>query len=817
MHIVSNILTSIQSNILTSIHVLQYVLLHTLFSFPPTQELLRTYDKDILQDLLKVRASIRDIREGQRQLLKEESKYLSVSSLSSETSEKSQSTSSLKYKNNFELSTGNASESKEEEGSLSPSPPLPAILDDLNAVRLSVGPVDMEPPEHLQQQSDDQVLADFFGSEQLGKLDKLKKGFSVDAEGETEENKLVGASGDGATGGGSASMSTSGANPSHPASSNGGSQTSVDTTGLSGGNQGSSKTEPVSDMVSEMQKLRLRLQEETRQELAKIDRQYSPKLFCRQVPRISHGRQSSVDIGAMRRSHLNAAEGNSQPQHSRDGSLDSSAPRPLGESLLEASFEGSLVQSSGSHTRQYSLPSESVPSHYASPPAEIQYGKLAPRSPSPRLTSPGGTHYDSYSLERTRSPSRNSRSPTPPYQRGHVRQGSVGSSGSGGLSPPYMLPSTVTTSYQQPPLASQARVSPDHITPKPYSTPPLSRATTSQQYHPPQNPRHPAMASGARPPPGPGFARVTSGGTSAGTSLVGGHGLSQQQHLQKNVNGGSSIGYHGNVQQQQHFPLQRNSSGGSLVGYRYAQQQQPPPQRKISAGQYSNLVTGGASGSRSAVYGSLDSKQTSQSNKPISTVRNGMASVPRMHGSASKAPHYSTAVIKGKKHKQSHQARSVDGMAPPSGGLQYDHLSVSGHSASQHPAYDRLGPSISDPSIDQPEQKSIPRGVHRNQSLQSTGSTSHGHLPRPPIKNGPIPGSTPVSTTTGRYNGAPVYPAAIEPYMTTALVKQQMQPFAYTPYTDKPMSRGSASILQHQKPDKRRGSGNYDSSEQTWC
>ncbi len=689
---------------------------------------------------------------------------LSASSLASDTSEKSASLSSLKPKSELELS--NESGTSTEENKLSSSLDVP---DELNPVRLSVGPVDLEPPEHLQQQTDDQVLADFFGTFQLGKLNQLKKGFSVETE---EENRTVAedASAEGGSG-----LNANGASSTtlHASSS----QPSVD--GRPPGEvQGTANHEPVSDMVSEMQKLRMRLQEETRQELAAIDRQFSPKLFARQIPRLGHGRQSSVDIGSMRRSQLNPADGSGLPQHAREGSLDSSIPNPVGGSLLEASFEGSRVHSSGSHARQSSLPVENIGSNKVSLPSGFQHGRVAARSPSPRLISPGGTHYDSYSLERTRSPSRNSRSPTPPYVGGHFLQGSIGSSGGGGgnFSPPHALPSTVTTSYQPQP---QARVSPDRSSP--YNTPPLSRAVRVQQYHPQQNLRQAAVTSVAKPPPGPGYSRVPSGGT---VSSVGSQGnLSQQPPLPRSTSGGLPVGGHGHVQQP------RRVSGGSQL----------PP----------SAVVGSGNGLRGGVYGSLDLKQSS--NKPISNVRNGLASVPRHLPSTGTTTHYSTSVIRGKKHKLPH-ARSVGELPPASVGTQYDHLRGSG----QMPSYDRLGPQISNPKseLDQPEQRGLPRAVYRQQSASFVGKSSRGPLPNPPLRNGPTPGIAPVSMTGRGYNGAPVYPEAIEPYMTSASVKQQMHPFMYKPYSDK--SRHSSSATRH-NVDKRPGSGNYDMSEQTWC
>lgn len=714
-----------------------------------------------------MRVSIREIREGQRQQMKEESNFLSTSSLASDISETSLSTSSLKLKNDadksdFELSVESVGGIGLEEHHLSP---LPNSLRDLNPVRLSAGPGDLEPPEHLQKQTDDQVLADFFGTEQLGKLNDLKKGFSVEAE--EGPAKSAGSSRDASTREGITSNGEGGLTS--PVTSTQG--PSVDTKPLGGAVK---PDEPVSDMVSEMQKLRLRLQEETRQELAAIDRQYSPKLFSRQVPRIGHGRQGSVDIGVMRRSHLYSVEGSSLPQHSRDGSLDSSIPKP--ETLLEASFEASLVHTSGSHTRQFSLPAENKAGKNPSLPSEFQQGRHASRSPSPRLTSPGGTHYDSFSLERTRNPSR---SPTPPYVGGHIRQGSVGSSTSGVSSPPHhALPSTVTTSYQQQP-ANQARGGPDR---KPYSTPPPSRVTRAPQYPAPlhQNIRQSAVASSAKPPSGAGFPRVSSGGT-------------------------PSFGNQGNLQQQ--HPRSVGAGGVSVGGQGYVQQQQ----RKNSSNQPPSMVTVGINRSASETYGSLDTKQPSR--KPITTVRNGMASVPRSHGSTVNGPHYSTAVIRGKKHKVLH-SRSTGEMPLPPGGVQYDHLMGSaGQSASQHPAYDRLGPQLTNPSyeLDQPEQKSIPRGTHWH---QPGGNPPRGPLPNPPTRNG--------SVTSSSYNGTPVYPEAIEPYMTSAMVKQQMQPFNYTPYAD--TSKGSSSNASvsrhaygHRPGEKRRVSGNYDISEQTWC
>jgi len=135
--------------------------------------LLKNYDRDILKELWKVRTNIHEIREGHKEALDEEKKYLEDSS-----SERSTSPASLQR-------------SSVEPPSLSPSPDS---AKEANSSRFST--LEMKPPNHLQKEADDHVLESFFGVEQVDKLNKFKKSISVEnptADNESGESnkKLV--------------------------------------------------------------------------------------------------------------------------------------------------------------------------------------------------------------------------------------------------------------------------------------------------------------------------------------------------------------------------------------------------------------------------------------------------------------------------------------------------------------------------------------------------------------------------------------------------------------------------------------------------
>ena len=365
------------------------------------QKNLQSYDRDILQELWRIRSNVHEIRDSQQRQLKEESKYLSTGSLSDTASELSVSSSSLKRN----ISLG-------DQHSLSPSPDS---LLHLKTSQLSTGSVNIVPPVHLQKESDDQLLADFFGSEQVVKLNEFKKTFIGQDDSST------------AAGGDIIEITTSAPPPELPFTTRTNlgissnpvlrsapnlAKRSDDTVPLRvNGNGG--KNRPPSDVVSEMQKLRLRLQATALQELADFDKQFSPLLVSQP--------SSGFPTG-----------GEGKAGHTRQWSLDYTAK---GNRYWQSSDHLAPPQMYGGHARQNSLPIDPnavvANANYGMDRTSLTSGAV---QHPPRTRSP--TSYDSHSLERTRSPS--SRSPTPPHPYGHARQSSLGSasSGSGTFSPP---------------------------------------------------------------------------------------------------------------------------------------------------------------------------------------------------------------------------------------------------------------------------------------------------------------------------------------------------------------------------------------------
>ena len=367
-----------------------FILLSFPFYLPPLlstflQLNLRIVDKEILQDLLKVRVGIHEIRENQNKQLETEKKYLNTST-----------TSSL-----LEPPPSNESE-------LPPDSPLtPCPLENrlLDATRNLAG----APPSRPGRQEDDAVLESFFGTEQMCKLNEFKRAISIEdmcSTGETEATANSGSS----------------KLPPIPEKKRGKSQR-LPVVHLRSPNlnqvYGSSPditvnkpSEPVGDVLSEMQKLRIRLREIANQTVAEIEMKFSPKLERLQLgPSIELDPEGSTRAGGS--------------VHSHQGSLDSSIHLMPPPSQQPPGQRG--------HSRQYSLPTNVVaathPSHAHSPP----------KSPSPTHNGVGRGH-------RSRSPSSPSQSPTFQQYRS-AQQGPQGPTvSSGAFSPP--LSGLITTSYQ---------------------------------------------------------------------------------------------------------------------------------------------------------------------------------------------------------------------------------------------------------------------------------------------------------------------------------------------------------------------------------
>lgn len=641
--------------------------------------------------------------------------------------------------------------------SLLPLPPSEA-----NSSRFST--LEMKPPNHLQKEADDHVLESFFGVEQVDKLNKFKKSISVEnptADNESGESnkKLVrpkipvnpnpgyGSGPSSRPGSGKGSKSNSPLLPSpavniprlqHP------------------------KKEPVSDVVSEMQKLRLRLQETTRQELAEIDRQFSPKLS---------------------RLELIGSNKTGQGSHSRQGSLDSSsqpAPQPV----------------SMGHVRHVSLPVDPIVLVNDSRPrtSSTSPSPLVSSDASEKLKSHSDTH--SHSLERSRSP--NSRSPTPPFQYGHIRQGSVGSASSGsigfsppptsGLTSPTGLMSPTRYQFPPPPTQRQQQSSPEiqqgsgrTISPRPFATPPPSRTHQVQR----QQPQHysykqpHSMTTGKPPVPTP-LHKGYNGGTSA-------------PQLTPSVN----------QPQQSHH---RKTSGSHTTG-------RIPRDGESQQSSDHHTSTGG-----------------------------------RMRPGSGGKTHYSTAVVRGRRHSGDSgklpQARSVDDVSKHL--KEQPQVVRNGYpqTSADSPAYDRLlpasgerrGTSSSPTDLDQSEQKRVSKTPYRMALPPGSKSDTHrSPSPRQLPRGETLPNFTQNSNSYARLepkvsapnlfdnklkeNNATVFPEEIQPYSTSGALRSQMQPFVYTPFTQQERRHGTVGSTSNSsstgsKLDKHKP---LKPTEQTWC
>lgn len=300
----------------------------------------------------------------------------------------------------------------------SPSPPPDYTGADGNTYSEGTLSLMATAPSHLRKSSDDLVLEEFFGTEQLTKLDMFKKQLSSDtlpdeSRGVLSSESLPQIVEEGLRPGVSMpniSNPSSSSSLSYPnaVQDNGQVRLRLAKNRLSDANRMSY------DVAYEMEKLRARLQETAKQELAEFDRKYSPKLHH----------------------HPNVMAMESGNNHFRQGSLDSSIPQQhVATPPLEA------VKSYG-HSRQHSLPID---------PKFLR--QLQQQNQANETTPTLATHKSGW------SPSLGNRvtvpdqvqSPTPPLLFGHVRQVSGGSmSSEGGTFSPPLTPN-------QPPSDSHAQ------------------------------------------------------------------------------------------------------------------------------------------------------------------------------------------------------------------------------------------------------------------------------------------------------------------------------------------------------------------------
>lgn len=343
------------------------------------QDNLRKYDKEILQDLWKVRTGIHEIRESHRRQLEAESRYLTATSSS--------------------LGSQRRPSEAESQSPVSPTSPFSPTSTSHVGSGYSVSKFNFKEPTPSSgvKKNDDAVLESFFGTESMTKLNTV---LWQSSETEEKQHSLY-----------QKSQSTDRLDSAvlpplpekkkrtnvHPLSVSPKASrvhaSSPDISSMRRGNQ------PVSDVCSDMQQLRMRLRETANQTVAEIEEKFSPTL-------------SRLTLGpAINLSSDHTPTGN----HSHQGSLDSSTNNvPM---LAQASI-------SARHGRQHSLPLSTV-------------ARTRPRSPTSNgITSPPKSPSKHHAYSNSISPP--SRSPTPPH---HNRQYSLGSGPN--------VSGLITTHYQQ--------------------------------------------------------------------------------------------------------------------------------------------------------------------------------------------------------------------------------------------------------------------------------------------------------------------------------------------------------------------------------
>ena len=232
--------------------------------------------------------------------------------------------------------------------------------------------------------SDEQLLEEFFGSDQVEKLNQFKKSLDDEKTKKEEAEKEYEA----------------------VLRRNVGKKLQIPV------NPNRQSSRYSCDVVTEMEQLRARLHETAFKELEEFDKKFSPKLL---------------------RPGINPASG--EASHSHQGSLDSSfPPNPLLNSPQ-------LLQG---HRREFSLPAYmELPTSGSPQSASGNSSPFASRSATQLLKTQVGDQV-------TVSTENDVRSPTPPFQYGHIRQLSAGStsSGSGTFSPPPASTTVPPTSHQ---------------------------------------------------------------------------------------------------------------------------------------------------------------------------------------------------------------------------------------------------------------------------------------------------------------------------------------------------------------------------------
>lgn len=751
------------------------------------QQNLKDYDRDILNELWKIRSGIQDIQKAHKQSEEVENKYLDVSIPDrSPSPEEIPQDDNTEDKEAYMLPQRKYVSAKKSSPKALPGPaqshtpiectPPPSEQPMPPSQRCNTLDLMRTAPSHLMP-TDDQLLEEFFGHDQVDKLNRFKKSLEDEKTKKEEDERQYEA--------------------------------------LLRKNVQQKLQIPVNpnrksarysyDVASEMEQLRARLHETAFKELEEFDKKFSPKLI---------------------RPGISSASG--EPSHSRQGSLDSSYP-------LQHSMGHSPQLAEAQHRRDYSLPVYMDPSSAGSP----QSGSSC--------SSPFTTRSATQFLQRNQGGwargeliDSNLRSPSPPLQYNHIRQlsGGSNSSGSGTFSPP-PNPVAVTSSTTKQPssLLSGGGAALSYNMPR-YggSGGALNRYQNYDQASKLSNTS--ALANRSPNPNSPHFHSVK--------QLRNQHQQQLPSLMRTGSSGNAEIGGIGGgsgmVSIGTNLSLKRNSSeegvsvgnGATNTGLVTIGSLTRKP--KISHNSpMAGTNTATTSGTASSSVNRMRSVISSQQVLPNQASNGIVARRPEATTQPASQPHYSTSVIKKRRSNPSPDHGSVDRRSSGENFQTSDRQSRNGYPAGSgfqmltaNVNYNNLGSSGSDVGVLLPEQKSVSKGAQQGRVM-----APHERIPDSPrMTRKPLiqKKSSGVATSTAVANSSPqnstivqqqlsavmqksesldlndssVYPENIQPYMSSSDVKAQMRYYKYTPYTDGAKAGG-------------RVDTSSTNPESTWC
>ena len=758
----------------------------------PLQTQLKDYDRDILQELWRIRNTVQTLREAEKRSnqLEIEKKYLTDTEDGKSPSSSPEPPSPLYVPTITPAATKTQQQQQQQQQQQEQAtPPTPPPL---KPQRRPPAPPSKAPlMEEPSKSSDDMLLEGFFGTEQMTKLDMFKKQISMETlpqavEQESQQHQV-------AAGWGSLealprimessstetdnAMPTSTATPPSETMPKGAESSSPAgmRLRLAKHRLSSDANRASCDVASEMEKLRARLQETAQKELAEFDRKFSPKLHH------TGGLFVGLEIGGV---GGGAAGGN----HSRQGSLDSSIPRQSDTPPRHHARHGQPLPhlAGGGHTRQHSLPIDpkflrQLQQQQQQQQPESQLSQLHQRASgggsgwSPKLSK------SSSNMEQARE---SERSPTPPLLYGHVRQVSGGSVSSESVTfspPPTPVLQLAATSSSSNLQLNSAQDGGYVISPPTTSSPSSSSSRLPGKPAPPPTHPKPASASMGR---GGGvssqhYAKQQQQGKVPGLSRMGGND-STHYGSYRQLSGSSTSLTHATptTTEGEGQGCVVSNNGNRSRSSSNAQQPQPHP----SQTHYSTAVL----------------KRTTSGSKRNSLELGGRAN---NNGSAPKAPgvysRYDSKVPNGRPPGPAPGPYEQPKRRSCGEDAEMSHGGTGGMLGGRYPQLSpprmEVGNLPASPKLSQlPDRRGTASGESRRGSNVSTSSTTNQPSPLSSVKPRPSGGDHARPTSARRYEPPSVTgQEEIEPYMTSSHVKQQIQKlnFNYTPFSQQQQQR----------------------------